>query len=268
MRLNSKPILAIALISGLPTVLCAQVTPSASYAVQADGAAYADIADLVTIAPLIVDATVKKVKNVPEEQAVGVPVTVQRVLIEADVTALIRGTGGVTNRVRFVLDLTKDAKGKIPKLNKQRFFILGSQVPNQPGNIRLASPNALIAWSAANDALVRSITKEAVEIDAPQKVTGILSGFYSAGTVLGEGETQVFLKTERNAPLSLSIVSRPGQAKRWVVSTSEVIDEFGKCAGAAQPAMVPAGLRPSARFACGQGRIRRRRKRRTRAGRL
>lgn len=196
-----------------------------SLAVQAQGASYADVADLVTISPLIIDATIRNLQKVTPEQATGVPVNLQRMLVEADVTALIRGQGGVTPRVRFVLDLPKDAKGKIPKLKKQRMFLLGSSVAGRPGEIRLARPNALIQWSAENDILVRAITKEAVLTDVPQPVTGVTSAFYSAGTVIGEGETQVFLKTERDQPLSLSILSRPGQEKRWAVSTAEVIDE-------------------------------------------
>jgi hypothetical protein len=196
-----------------------------SLAVQADGAAYADVADLVVISPLILDATVRNTKIVAPEQAVGVPANLQRMLVEADVLALIRGQGGVTPRVRFVLDVPKDAKGKTPKLKKQRLFLLGNIVTGRPGEIRLSRPNAIIQWSAANDALVRAVTQEAVQIDAPQRITGITSAFYSAGTVLGEGETQVFMKTERDQPLSLSILSRPGQAKRWAVSTAEVIDE-------------------------------------------
>ena len=196
-----------------------------SLAVQADGAAYADIADLVVISPLIVDASIRNLQKVAPEQAVGVPAGAQRMLIEADVTALIRGQGGVAPRVRFLLDVPKDAKGKIPKLKKQRFFLLGSSVTGRPGEIRLSRPNALVGWSAANDALVRSITKEAVQIDAPPKITGIISAFYSAGTVLGEGETQIFLKNANEQPLSLSVLSRPGQEKRWAVSTAEVIDE-------------------------------------------
>lgn len=196
-----------------------------SLAIQTESASYADVADLVTISPLIIDTAIRNAKKVAPEQAVGVPANMQRMLVEADVTALIRGQGGVAPRVRFLLDVPKDAKGKVPKLKKQRLFLLGSTVAGRPGEIRLSRPNALIQWSAANDVLVRSITKEAVQIDAPQRITGITSAFHSAGTVLGEGETQIFLKTEKDQPLSLSILSRPGQEKRWAVSTAEVIDE-------------------------------------------
>lgn len=194
-------------------------------AVPSESASYADIADLVVISPLIVDATIKNLRKIAPEQAVGVPATLQRVLVEADIGALIRGQEGVTPRVRFLLDVPKDPKGKLPKLKKQRLFLLGSTVRGRPGEIRLSRPNALVQWSPGNDQLVRAITKEAVQIDAPERITGVTSAFYSAGTVLGEGETQIFLKTAKDQPLSLSVLSRPGEAKRWAVSTAEVIDE-------------------------------------------
>lgn len=227
MRMRNLQFGFAVILLGFSTTGSAQTLPSLSpsLAVQADSASYADIADLVVISPLIIDTKVRSAQKVTPEQAVGVPANLQRMLIEADVLALIRGQGGVTPRVRFLLDVPKDPKGKLPKLKKQRLFLLGSTVTGRPGEIRLSRPNALIQWSTANDALVRSITKEAVQIDAPQRITGITSAFHSAGTVLGEGETQIFLKTENEQPLSLSILSRPGQDKRWAVSTAEVIDE-------------------------------------------
>jgi hypothetical protein len=205
----------------------AQAVPAIapSVAIPGDAASYADVADLVTISPLILDATITNSQKIAPDQALSVPPSMQRMLVEANVTALIRGQGGITPRVRFLLDLPKDAKGKVPKIKKQRLFLLGSSVAGRPGEIRLSRPNALIQFSAANDALVRGITREAVLIDAPPKISGIISAFHSPGTVLGEGETQVFLKTVSDRPLSLSILSRPGQAKRWAVSTAEVIDE-------------------------------------------
>ena len=195
-----------------------------SFAIEAEAASYADIADLVVISPLIIDVTVRKVQKVSPEQAFAVPATLQRVLIEADVMALIRGEGGITPRVRFVVDIPKDAKGKIPKLKKQRLFLFGRQVEGRPGEIQLSRPNALAYFSPANDSLVRDITKEAVELNAPRRIASITSAFHSAGTVLGEGETQIFLKTDNDKPLSLTVLSRPGQQKQWAVSTAEVID--------------------------------------------
>lgn len=195
-----------------------------AFAIEAEAASYADIADLVVISPLIIDITVRNASKVAPEQAVGVPVSLQRMLIEGDVMALIRGEGGIASRVRFVLDVPKDAKGKVPKLKKQRLFLFGSTVAGRPGEIRLSRPNAVAYFSPANDALVRRITQEAVLIDAPQRIMSVASAFHSAGTVLGEGETQIFLKTEKDQPVSLTVLSRPNQQKQWAVSTAEVID--------------------------------------------
>lgn len=227
MKLSPLKYVFTAILLGFSAISAAQTIEPLppALAVPGDNASYSDIADLVVISPLIVDATIKNLRKIAPEQAVGVPATLQRVLVEADIGALIRGQEGVTPRVRFLLDVPKDAKGKLPKLKKQRLFLLGSTVAGRPGEIRLSRPNALVQWSPANDQLVRAITKEAVQLDAPERITGITSAFYSAGTVLGEGETQIFLKTAKDQPLSLSVLSRPGEAKRWAVSTAEVIDE-------------------------------------------
>lgn len=195
-----------------------------SFVIEADKASYADIADLVVIAPLIVDMTVRNVQKLSAEQSVGIPTSLERVLVEADVMALIRGEGGITPRIRFLLDVPKNAKGKIPKLQKQRMYLFGRQVTGRPGEVQLARPNALALYSTTNDALVRAITKEAVQANAPRRITSVSGAFHSAGTVLGEGETQIFLKTDNDQPLSLTILSRPGQQKKWAVSTAEIID--------------------------------------------
>jgi hypothetical protein len=195
-----------------------------SFVIEADKASYADIADLVVIAPLIVDMTVRNVQKLSAEQSVGIPTSLERVLVEADVMALIRGEGGITPRIRFLLDVPKNAKGKIPKLQKQRMYLFGRQVTGRPGEVQLARPNALALYSTTNDTLVRAITNEAVQANAPRRITSVSGAFHSAGTVLGEGETQIFLKTDNDQPLSLTILSRPGQQKKWAVSTAEIID--------------------------------------------
>lgn len=195
------------------------------FAIPADMARYSDVADLVTISPVILDVRIIKIQKLPPEQTIGVDVNIQRTVINADVLALIRGEKEAAAKVRFVLDIPKDAKGKIPKLNKQRFFLLGKAVDKRPDLIQLARPDAMIAYSLANDALLRAVIKEVVQLDAPPPITGIASAFYSPGTVIGEGNTQIFLRAQNNQPFSISVVSRPGRPKQWTVSTSELIEE-------------------------------------------
>ena len=218
-------IVAIALVSTAAAVTGQTPVSPSSFAVPATNNSYADIADLVVISPLIVDATVKKATKIPAEQAIGVPANLQRMLIVADVSALVRGNDGIAGQVRFLLDVPKDAKGKIPKLNKRRYFLLGSKAAGLPGTIRLSRPDAVVEWSANNDSMLRAITKEAVVIDAPQSVIGVTSAFHSPGTIIGEGETQIFVEAKGNQIYSLSVFSQPGAPKRWAVSTGEVIDE-------------------------------------------
>lgn len=218
----SKTALAVILFhSGL---LAQPVVPVQSFAIPANNQSYADVADLVVVAPLIVDAQIRKTTKIPVEQAFGVPASVQRLLVEADVLALLRGNDGIAGTVRFTLDVPKDAKGKVPNLKKQRFFLLGSKAAGLPGTIRLARPDAMIAWSAVNDAMLRAITKEAVLIGAPQPVIAVTSAFHSPGTIIGEGESQIFIEAKADQIYALSVLSRPGMAKSWSVSTGEVID--------------------------------------------
>ena len=195
------------------------------YAIDGVGAAYADIADLVVNAPVIVDGKIKKTTKISVQQAVGILPNHQRLLVEADVITLIRGQNGITAKVKFVVDVPKNTRDKFPKLNKQRVFIMADIVKGRPGQLQLVRADALVRYSADNDAMVRAIAKEAVLLDAPGRITGIASAFHSAGTVIGEGETQIFLSTENRQPVSISVVSRPGAPKQWSVSTSELIEE-------------------------------------------
>ncbi len=225
MKIRFFPLMAIALSAAATMPVVAQKAPANyPFAIVADNKSYADIADLAVSAPLIVDAQVRKTTKVPPEQAVGLPANIQRLVVEADVLALLRGNDGIAAAVRFTLDVPKDAKGKIPNLKKQRFFLLGSKAQGLPGTIRLARPDAMIVYSAANDAMLRAITKEAVMVDAPQPVVAVTSAFHSPGTIIGEGETQIFVEARANQIYSLSVLSRPGMAKSWSVSTGEVID--------------------------------------------
>jgi hypothetical protein len=196
-----------------------------NFAISAANNSYADVADLVVNAPLIVDVTIRKITPVPAQQAVGVPVNLQRMLIEGDVMALLRSKDGMGGTVRFLLDVPKDAKGKIPKLKKQRYFLFANKVAAMPGTIRLIRPNALAEWSPANDNMVRAITREAVQLDAPQAITALTSASYSPGDIPGEGDTQIFLNATGGQPYSISVTSRAGKPKSWTVSMSDLIEE-------------------------------------------
>jgi hypothetical protein len=159
MRISQAKVILCLVLMGLGDAALAEPvsTLPPALAIEAETASYSDVADLVVISPLIIDVTVRKAAKVAPEQAIGVPTSLQRMLIEADVMALIRGEGGIADRVRFVLDVPKSAKGKVPKLKKQRLFLFGSPVASRTGETVCLAPTRsqisvrqMMLWSAAS----------------------------------------------------------------------------------------------------------------------
>lgn len=220
-----RPILAAtAALAGLYGAFPAtsQSPPAAAPAVAPSPFTFADIADLATAAPLVVDARIRKATALPPERAPGVPAQLVRIYVEADVQSLIRGTGPLAARIAWLVDLPRDARGRAPKLGKQR--VLAFARPVSTGQIALVAPDAQLAWDPATEALVRRVLTEVVRPDAPARVTGIARGFHQAGTLPGEGETQFFVETERGEPATLTVLRAPGQAPRWAVAFGEIVD--------------------------------------------
>ncbi|QJB70878.1 hypothetical protein HF685_14475 [Parasphingorhabdus halotolerans] len=189
---------------------------------------YADLADLSANAPVIVQATVKKAVKVSPERAPNAPIGTERYYVEASTDALIRGRGGIPDVIRYVIDLPLDSRGRAPKIKRQTFIIFAQNGTGSAGNIQLVARDAQILWTPDRDARVRALVREIVRQDAPPTINGIVSAFHVPGTIIGEGETQIFLKTENGQPVSITILSRDGQKKRWAVSLGEIVDEAAK----------------------------------------
>jgi hypothetical protein len=94
-----------------------------------------------------------------------------------------------------------------------------------PAQVQLVAPGAQISWDATVDAHARSVATELAAGPPPPAIAGIGQAFHVAGTIAGEGETQIFLRTTNGAPVSLSILRRPGQARRWAVAFGEIVDD-------------------------------------------
>ena len=186
---------------------------------------YADIADLVIASPIIADATIRSALKLKGADAAGVAPGVTRFYVEADLVALLRGAGGLPPRIGYLLDVRPDSMGQLPKLKKMRVLLFGRPVPGVPNQIQLSAPDAQIAWSPAEDQRVRAIAQSLVAADAPPVVTGVGNAFHVPGALPGEGETQVFLTTANGAPVSLTVLRRPGERPRWAVALSEIVDE-------------------------------------------
>lgn len=236
-KMKKKSIMALrtivlgCLISAAQSQISAAQTPGGAVAGPSSagmaGLSYADIADLADAAPLVAQARIGNIIKLRPEQAGSVPAGHQRLFIEANVVNLIRGEGGISPLVRYLYDAPLDARGKLPKLKKAS-VILFARPGSRPGEIQLVAPDAQIAATPAEAERVKAILSELVANNAPPRIIGLGDAFHVAGTVAGEGETQIFLRTQNGDPVSLSIIRRPGQDPRWAVALGEIVDEAAR----------------------------------------
>ncbi len=186
---------------------------------------YADLADLANRSPVIAIATIGKTEWLHKELAVNVPPGHARLLVTAMVDTLLRGDHGLPPRITYLFDVPLTAANRPPKLRKQKFLIAASEVPGKPDMLQLVSAQAQMAWSESNEALARKIISDLVRPDAAPTIIGIGNAFHVPGSLPGESETQIFLKTKDERPVSLSILRRPGEDPRWSVALGEMVDE-------------------------------------------
>lgn len=195
-------------------------------ATAADRWTYADVADLVAGAPVVLTARIVDAIVVPDSTAASPRPGTIRYYLVGEVTTLIRGpANGVAPQVAWLADVPLDARGKPPKLKKTQVIVVASPVAGRPGELLLAARDATVPWSAALEARMRAVVAAVLAPDTPPQVTGITSAFHVAGTLPGEGETQIFVATRTMRPVSISVLSRPGIAKSWSVALGEIVDE-------------------------------------------
>lgn len=219
----SAALLALATTAALPA---AAAQDRGMMAPQGPAApAYAELAGLVIDSPIVLDATIASTVRIKGAEAAALPPGTVRFYVEADVTALIRGPGAIPPRIGYLLDVPLDPGGRVPRYKKTRVLLFARPVPGNPGQVQLTGPDAQRGWNPALDSLTRRIARELVAADAPPVVTGIGNAFHVPGSLPGEGETQVFLTTRDNRPVSLNILRRPGEQPRWAVALSEIVDD-------------------------------------------
>ncbi len=173
---------------------------------------------------IIASIQVRKAIKVPIERAPSLVNGYVRLYIEADVLNLISGEGGLPGSIRYLVDLPLTAKGKAPKIKKQRFIIFANRNAQRANEVQLNGPDAQLTWSPSRENNIRSIARELLAVDSPPALTGIREVFHVPGNLEGEGETQIFLNTENNAPISISVIRRPGIKPSWAISLTEIVD--------------------------------------------
>jgi hypothetical protein len=215
------------MITGLAAIASLGLAaPADSQAPALAGPTYADLADLSIEAPIAAHARVARATALKDTQAAGVRAGFARLLVEAQIVSLVRAPQGLPSRVTYVVDLPRDAKGKAPKLKKgAEVLLLAVPVAGRPGEIRLAAPDAQLPYTPERAAQLRDILRETLGQDAPPRITGIGRAFNVPGAIPGESETQIFLLTADNQPVSLNVLRRPGQIPLWSVALSEIVDD-------------------------------------------
>lgn len=185
---------------------------------------YADVADFAVQAATIIDARIRRVREVEPERAAGVPAHLARLYVEADVQTVIFGREAVASRIAYLTDQPRLANGRAPRLKRQRVLLFARPV-TVANQVQLVVPAAQMAWNEGRDAIARSIAVELARGNVPPAITGVAQAFHVPGTIAGESETQVFLRTESGQPVSLTILRRPGQPPHWAAAFGEIVDE-------------------------------------------
>ena len=187
---------------------------------------FADLADLTLAAPVVLRATVLKAEKLNRKEAPDVAPGRVRMLMDAQVQGVLTSREVVPARIRYLWEGPLDTRGKAPKLKGADVLLFLQRVPGREGQYQLTSPNGQIAWTARADAGIRRVLTDSRSPELRDlRITGIGNAFHVRGSIPGEAESQIFLNTASGRPVSLVVLSRPGEAKRFSVALSDVIDD-------------------------------------------
>ena len=189
---------------------------------------FADLADLTLASPVVAQAIVGKADKIDAKRAPDLAPRHRRFLVEAQITALLRSPQDVQGRIRYLWDVPLDARGKAPAIKKAAVLLFLAP-GTRPGEYRLTSAEAQIAATPTAVARVRAILADARRPEMQGlRVTGVGTAFHVPGSLPGEAESQIFLTTADSRPVSLVVLSRPGQERAYSVATGDIIDAGAK----------------------------------------
>jgi hypothetical protein len=213
-------------LSATASLLTAQASAQAPVPAPPPPAAYsyADVADHAVAAATIVDVRIRRVREVEPARATGLAPGHVRLYVDGDVQSALYGRDPVARRVAWLVDLPRDSQGRAPRPPRGRMLVFARPV-TVANQLVLVSPRAMVPWDASIEAHARAIAAELARGNVPPAITGIGQAFHVAGTVAGEGETQIFLTTSSGSPVSLTILRRPGQPRTWAAAFGEIVDE-------------------------------------------
>lgn len=215
---------------GAAAFLLAAAQPAESPSAVTAAPTYADLADLALPAPVVAHVELRRAVPLRPSEAVGVAAGYSRFYVEAQVQALLRGEPATSSAVSYVVDLPNLGGRPAPPQRRSAWLVFARPVAGAPGGLQLVASDAQIPFTAEVAERVRAILRAGVANDAPPPIVGIGRAFNVPGALPGSGETQLFLQTSRDQPVSITIAREAGMEPQWFVSLSEFVD-----AGRARP---------------------------------
>lgn len=219
-------------------VAASAVASTAGNAVAAESApqiqivnSYSDLADLALSAPIVATVTVKKTVKLDEKNSPGIPPGHVRFLVTATIDRLIVSSRAMPSEIQYLVDVPFNSRGKAPRIKGESALIFLKAGAGNANQFVLSGVHGQIAWTPEADQTIRAVLNEAGTPAGRTRITGIASAFNVPGTVPGESETQIFLSTAEQQPVSLSILRRPGATPQWSVALGEMVDESSTPAG-------------------------------------
>ncbi|WP_245228734.1 hypothetical protein [Pontixanthobacter sp. CEM42] len=210
------------------TVMMPVSAPAAQDGVVPDQATYADLVDLADASEIVLRAQIRKQAELEPERAPGLRPGYVRLYIEAQTDSLLTGRAAVGESLRYLVDVPRDSKGKAPKLKKQTVLLFARPAAGRAGEIQLITETSQMLWSASLETRLRGVLAELVAQDAAPEITGIRDVLSIPGNLAGESETQLFLSTDNDGPVSVTVIRRPNQEPVWGVSWSDIVDQAAR----------------------------------------
>lgn len=228
-RMVAPAIMGVFLLGGSSSAFSQSPVPDlVSAADAANKATYVDLVDLSERSDMVIKAQIRRQIVVEPERAPGLEPGFARLYMEARTLDLIAGSSAVGESLVFLVDVPLDAKGKPAKYKKRQMLLFADQVPGRRGTVRLTGKHSMLEYSPAFEARLRPILTDLAARDVPPLVTGIGDALAVQGTLVGESETQIFVKTQNRSPVSITVLRRPGQPAAWGVSWGEIIDSAAR----------------------------------------
>jgi len=201
------------------------VAQSSSRIVENPEFTYADLVTLAERSDAVADVEVTSAIRLKGEDAAGAPAGTRRYYLEGRLLALLGGKKGLPGEISWLADIPMDSANRSPKLKKARLLLFADVPSGQSGEVRIAAPYGQLWWSPQMESRARGVLRDLSASDAPPIITRVGDAFYVPGSLPGESETQIFLRTKDGRPVSLSVLRRPGESPRWAVALGEMVDE-------------------------------------------